>query len=395
LWIEPEALNESPSGGLIFFHMRKAGGSQFLDIIHQWLKLRDCLRGPNRNDIHFSVVRGIEDGKFVTGPRHDIYCPYVSVNHQEFKCFDYNAMTALPKRNERSSTPGFHIFTILRDPIERIGSQAFYGRECVGTRVLEDTIYDMCVNSSNPWIKKDSIKPLTHHCKRKAKHIPAERCQCALAGLKKGIEILRTNETVWMDWIGRGLGFEDNYKTNYYVERLAGTKQQLNKQDNITRAEALKCFDNKDCRHVQADLLQAISPVFRCNIYSKLHSQSLQLAKDILENYIDFVILEKMSEKRSIEAIARVLHDNHSVISPLFDNFFNVGFITAGNKPANHTINGDKYSHEQHHSYRYIFPPNILKYLEKENAWDIELYNFAVDLFDRRTKEENLDEILQ
>jgi hypothetical protein len=269
-WLEPRATNVKPATGLIFFHLRKAGGSQFLDVIHQWLKLHDCIRGPNRDDVHYTVVRGIEDGKFLLGPPHTIYCPYVSVNHQEFKCFDYNAMAMLPKRNERSSSSRFHIFTILRDPIERIGSQAFYGEECVGTRVLEDTIYDVCVSGSDPWIPKNEIKSMIHHCKRKPQHNLSKHCQCAMNGLKKGLEILRTNETIWMDWLRKNdfNAYGDGYKQNYYVERLVGASMYLAKNDNITRSEALKCFQRQACRHLRADLLGTLLPISRCNTHN-------------------------------------------------------------------------------------------------------------------------------
>jgi hypothetical protein len=39
-------------------------------------------------------------------------------------------------------------------------------------------------------------------------------------------------------------------------------------------------------------------------------------------------------------------------------------------------------------SYRDIMPPSVVKYLEAENAWDIEFYHYAVEVFEERAATE-------
>jgi hypothetical protein len=105
---------------------------------------------------------------------------------------------------------------------------------------------------------------------------------------------------------------------------------------------------------------------------SPITEDTLPLAKQLLRSHIDFIIMEKYGEYSTAGAIASVLGaDQRDIAQALSSQHIGAGKFSSS------TI-----------SYRDIMPPSVVKYLEAENAWDIEFYHYAVKVFDERASAE-------
>ena len=115
-------------------HMRKAAGSQVLGFITDWMRINDCFPHP----LLYVSTYGIQNGKSRQEPI-DVdeellskltalrpKCPYVNVIHEEYKSIDGKLLSTLINSNIKKYS-NISFITTLRNPIERIGSQAFYG----------------------------------------------------------------------------------------------------------------------------------------------------------------------------------------------------------------------------------------------------------------------------
>jgi hypothetical protein len=94
----------------------------------------------------------------------------------------------------------------------------------------------------------------------------------------------------------------------------------------------------------------------------------LAIAKKLLENHIDFIITEQMNTPAAHRVLRRVLHDP-SYNPPATK--VNAGAIAISRKKV---------------SYTEYMSPSVIEYFRRDNAQDIELYNFAVGLFEEREK---------
>jgi len=90
-------------------------------------------------------VRGVKNGIPVDmlDPKYHIHysenttkCPNVNMLHEEISSIDGFYMLRLPERGARKDHT-LTLLTTIRDPIERIGSQAFYGKYSVARTVID------------------------------------------------------------------------------------------------------------------------------------------------------------------------------------------------------------------------------------------------------------------
>jgi len=340
-----------------------------------------------------AVDRGINDGRvYLQSSLDSPLCPFVNFKSSETLCWDMKKLQALPPRGQSRGSP-LSLFTILREPIERIGSQAFYSREVVGTKTIVQFIVDRCATNLSAAINIQTAHDLYEKCKRQDIHISIkptlEICLCIDQAYRLAIEELRSNESLWFQWFelsdssANDGWFLNFYKKNYFLERLFGGVSALNKAaNNESFRSALRglgkgCSDCNPAVNVVYEL-SAMTACFlpRRNLHSNpaMTRDTLTLAKQLLRTHIDFIIMEKYGEYSSAGAIASVLGAEQHVIAKIS----NVSHHGRG-----------KFASTS--SYRDIMPQSVVKYLETENALDIEFYHYAVKVFEERAAAEGWD----
>lgn len=235
--------------------------------------------------------------------------------HEEFSCLDPRVFSQIVPRSQRLDA-AFKIFTIFRDPIERIGAQAFYGAESVGFRTLEDTITTNCYSIDN----RDhlSIAIEIRECEKmkgRNQKILSNFCECIYKFADEGLKILKTNATLWFEWF-KSQTFNDAYMPNYFIKRLLTGHSS---QSMTATQELNSCikYPEKNCSG--KTLLRYSMPVSRCLMTPLLDSsETLQFAKNLLENQLDFFILEKYNEPGTIFYFSTLLREsNLTLISHL------------------------------------------------------------------------------
>eukprot|EP01041_Mallomonas_annulata_P005039 gene5039-10096_t len=317
-----------------FLHMRKAGGTLILDTMGKWMRTHGCFSDPHEN----VKVQGIRNGiSLQPYPKMKItfptLCPYVNIIHEEFGCLNAVRFLQILPRHERKHL-NITFFTTLRDPIERIVSQAFNGKKDIGFATLNST---------------------------------------------EAIELLKTNEKIWLGWMGRNIfGFGDQYMPNYYVKRLAGVGLKLDPPE--TFQAGLNCISHPEkCQHESSyDILRKIFRGYRKlpSIHElPISDENIQLSKEVLRTQFEFIIMEQFSTNRTRNAIRSAFFGTYDFFNPLHLQRKNSGIGTLLGL----------------HSYSSLVPPVVLKKLREENAGDIELYDYALKLFDQRAIEEGWD----
>ena len=144
---------------------------------------------------------------------------------------------------------------------------------------------------------------------------------------------------------------------------------------NNTFYVALGCLD-RGCDNRTAGInvlheLSAMSFCIKSQFPSPITEDILPLAKQLLRSHIDFIIMEKYGDYSTSGAIASFLRtDQQSVSRIIRDSHHGAGKFTSSS------------------SYRDLMPPSVVKYLEAENAWDIEFYHYAVKVFEERAATE-------
>jgi len=294
---------------------------------------------------------------------------------------------ALPPRGQRHGAP-LSLFTILREPIERIGSQAFYSREVVGSETIVQFIVERCGRYSS--LRHGSLKMTSDRaldsldgCKQMAVSLSNDSstgCSCIFDAHRLAMEELKSNETLWFKWFEhshrQSSWYHNLYKKNYYLERMFGGNSMLyNEYYNMTFHAALRCLEGEytECTDSPSTLneLSAMTSCVKNKHTSPITEDVLPLAKQLLRTHIDFIIMEKYGEYSTTGAIASILRADHHDIAHLSE-----GTHAGSSKLASIS------------SYRDIMPPSVVKYLEAENAWDIEFYQYAVRVFDERAAAE-------
>ena len=391
--------NNRTSLGLTFLHTRKSGGTNFHGILASWLiEIKDCYPRNRTSVVMKGIERGITNGRLYNLQLDELIgCPHVRFNSIEGQCWDINKINALPPRHHRNGVP-LTLFTILRDPIERIGSQAFYSRNVVGIQTIVRFINQQCpeylivrpqdlVGLSKALDAFDSYEA----CKRLesqqklTRHYDKQKCGCIFAAHKSAIEELKSNASLWMDWFTYSTSqyswYHNFYKKNYYVERLFGGLSELtHPRQNKSFHHALRCLekeggcDDRDKPTRDFDAFLELSALTNCvrttQRPSIVNYDVLTKGKELLRTHIDFIIMEKYGEYASAGAIASALKGNQLDIARLTKQHVGRGtFISTS-------------------SYRQLMPPSIVRYLELENAWDLELYRHAMQVFEERSSAE-------
>jgi len=191
---------------------------------------------------------------------------------------------------------------------------------------------------------------------------------------------LKSNETLWFDWFEhsrrQASWYHNLYKKNYYLERMFGGESLLyNEYYNTTFHAALRCL-NRGCDEGVANLnvlheLSTMSYCIKNQFPSPITEDTLPLAKQLLRSHIDFIIMEKYGDYSTAGGIASVLGaDQRDIAQALSSQHVGAGKFSSSI------------------SYRDLMPPSVVKYLEAENAWDIEFYHYAVKVFEERAATE-------
>lgn len=452
-----------PSIKLGFLHMRKAGGTHIDMIINEFMLEHNCI-----SDSEKVGVRGIKRGIPLDMLRKRNYtepsrCPRVNYVHEETTCVDGMLLRDLPPRSERKDH--FTLLTTLRDPIERIGSQAFYGSKSIGHHMIIDLLFsnpsEECSYYRNlPQREKSAINPtaLVSQCRLpQTSPSKAKACLCVEETIAKAMQVVRVNETLWRNWMDASIGYVDEYMPNYFLRRLVRTTNTKPPKQSVGPFNERKlCLTNPEyCLDTeQYDILKSLFPTMggcstpkdkRYNV-----TVALEVAKSLLKNQFDFIITEYFGQSKTLNAIRSALHNSFDPPPSFMERRDNGGMHTTrqdistmrkqletanslakANSDVRTVINTTRNSAKKNQtlrmtenknnighqgeklkvsdklhrrilveesskisekpvvSYRNDIPPGIIRYLEKENAADIELYKFAVAVFEERSKIEN------
>jgi hypothetical protein len=372
-WLSPDLCNtDKPVLGLAFIHMRKAGGTNINAIVKKWLVVRGC--APSSIVAHqvygtYGITKGLpillnlEEEK-----QYSQLCPHVDFSHNEYSCVNGRGIldhALLNRSNDRKEH--FSILTTLRNPLERLGSQAFY-RNGPGFEYLNRITREMC-GPSNGQRKK---------CAANGNKLPV--CDCLDRATEATKVALRSSDNEWLAWANKSYAdpnnfMGDNYAANYYIRRLI--KEPLDKKEYPGLANCLERHPTKCNPQFMSTLpaLSAFAHRIHCVLAPKGQPEApidiiegLAIAKKLLENHIDFIITEQMNTPAAHRVLRRVLHD------PSYDppaTKVNAGAIAISRKKV---------------SYTEYMSPAVIEYFRRDNAQDIELYNFAVGLFEEREK---------
>jgi len=369
-----------PSLGLAFLKTRKSGSTNFDAIVSDWLMEIQC--SPFNYD--HKIERGIIDGKLDFGNFEGrVSCPFINFKTMESTCWDVAKLKALPPRGRRNGVP-LYLFTVLREPLQRIGSQAFYSRDVVGTKTIVQFVADRCLRHLNMKGSDVSIMQTAYdsyeHCKEMKLAIGSSKCSCMIDAHRLAMVELKSNETLWFDWFEhsrrQASWYHNLYKKNYYLERMFGGESLIRKPFfNNTFYAALGCLE-RGCDNRAAGInvlheLSAMSFCIKSQFPSPITEDTLPLAKQLLRSHIDFIIMEKYGEYSTAGAIASVLGADQRDIA-------RISTVKHAGSSKIASIS----------SYRDIMPPSVVKYLEAENAWDIEFYHYAVEVFEERAATE-------
>jgi hypothetical protein len=378
--------------------MRKAGGSHMLAIIDAWMHEMKCL--PKNKHVG---VGGFSQGKTSDWERGngdgnsppDVLCPQIDMVHSEFECVNENSLKYIPSNGEDRKHHNVSFFTTLRHPVGRVVSQAFYSG--VAFDVVASQIATGC-NDSFPGISRNKYNHIYYihsKCNSYGKKNKAggkivqmpkreeRECKCVSENYKAGVQILKTNEKVWFDWFNNSVGFADQYMENYFLKRL-----YVN--NTVIPLPARNCWIYP-CAEEQSGFqkLKAFieTPYRACNAkdYNKdkgfSPEKALQHVKKLLHDKFDFLILERLREEQTMTALHRIFHRDVSSIADAIYQHDRRGvqhntseFGASGKGGSVKDVSLDNVGAD-------VMPPSVQKFLYKQNALDIELYNFAVELF--------------
>jgi hypothetical protein len=338
---------------VIFLHMRKSSGTSFLNMIGRYVeswKKKEWLYIP----------------------------PFV---RNEYRCWNKQVLDLIPDRSVRKFP--MVLFTNFRDPIERIGSQANYATGWAAAYLLERT-RDICGEISHcACIKNRRICNL--------QNIP----QCQECQKKAKAEVdnaYRTDSTRWFDWFKTKQTFSDAYMQNYYLKRITGIPSTLeSKKDawlkqsheqiktcmsNLEGGCDFDVMNNKDRVSLTGVVAWGTAcPMMRAAKLNGNDRETLELAKSLISDKIDFYIMENIHDNCTVYYMANLLGIPDKEMLKLLlvhqrDNTFS-------------SINATE-KHKDSFSYRSRMPADVVKFLEEDNKLDIELYNYAKWLFNKR-----------
>jgi hypothetical protein len=378
--------------GLAFLHMRKSGGTLFLRLLQEWFMASACVAkkdktankkchtNPSKGMIcdESTPFGGVHDGVYHTQKRENIEiaksCRNREFRHYEYSCLHASSVASLPPINSRI-TNSFSLFTIMRSPLERHASQFFYVGP--GERHVSKVNVEMC-NRETTVCKGSGTK--------------SKACtECMKSSTSVAMLELEKNETLWMDWITNSdaFGFGEGYMPNYYIHRLSSGAPPSN-QKSADRAVAMTCFalGDKSCAWDTLDVLSHVALAEHCVATNRNMTESLELSKQILHDQFDFLILELMSSNEQDSTV--------QVLSRVFDVPYAKTISAAQGKDRGNPINrkpqpglGVKRTNSSSSTatgeyYQNKMPKSVLELMKEQNALDIELYEYALDLFRKR-----------
>lgn len=244
--------------------------------------------------------------------------------------------------------------TTLRDPIERIGSQAFY-KQGVGLNILQQEAKRLCGKMS-----------VFYSCKTQPER---DGCDCYRNVMNSTKAILKNNETLWFQWINQstpGNFMGDFYSSNYYIKRIGRSK--LSKMHR-TVAKCLRQVSACDkVKSSSAAIVKNFGHSALCGAEDVDVVEGLEVAKVLLRDHFEFILTERFVEKYTTDIISKVLHDpsfllNHHHLNVSKENFGHVSAVA---------------------SYTSFMPAAVLEFLHEDNKYDIMLYRYAVELYNER-----------
>ena len=131
-----------------------------------------------------------------------------------------------------------------------------------------------------------------------------ERCVCYLLALDEINGIMKSNETLWFDWIHNVVGFQDEYMSNYFIKRLVGFPNgiksgkspanfvtslgcQRNKTHNMVDPECAR----RDRYSLFEDLFVTVRQVLLCFVLNCIVLYCTVLFFNILDIYSRYLFL--------------------------------------------------------------------------------------------------------
>mmetsp|Transcript_35907 Transcript_35907/g.36589 ORF Transcript_35907/g.36589 Transcript_35907/m.36589 type:complete len:385 (-) Transcript_35907:85-1239(-) len=356
-----------------FLHMRKAGGTLMRQVFEKWVRGIGCSSSTEK----LTLILGLRNGLDVQlGHKNEEYknaaplCPSLNMVHEEYGCLDGNSIANIPTRHHRKHILNYNLtlFTTLRDPIERSCSQAFYGKGDIGYKTFNETVKQFCGRH----LTRSSLRNFHDYCNKHSLESKkySISCQCFSLSWNHSLEMLKSNETIWYDWMNQKHGLRDQYMPNYYIHRLAGfASGDIVKKKFQTAKECI--FHSSQCPENRYTVLKSVVASTKSRrIKIQNITQSLELCKHLLKEQFDFLITENITSLVSSNAIKSALFRIHAINMSEY-GVHNSGILT--------TVGG---------TYREILPKPVRERMERENAADIELYRYAVELFHQRAIEE-------
>jgi len=338
-----------PNMTIGFIHMHKAGGSTMIKTFEEMLKQLNCFTDPETG------IKGRQNA-----PSRHHYCHWLRYCHNEFDLLDGKQLLSFPTRSERlSKNIYFSIITQLRHPINRFCSTAFFHDSFVPTLFVSN-LHKFCGEEySNP----------THACNIQKQ----ENCTCYNLIWNQIKESVRHNETLWYQWMSGRMDTSNSYVPNYYVRRLAWFENDEKQKQKVE--EARKCLETPGCD--DTNLIQTILSGDKSKAKIKPEHlppftySRLQIAKRLLSEQFDFVILEQSDTIAYRRALETAMFGNIKLEKVIQAN---KGILTRDVEEKEREKCTD------------LIPPSVLDRMEEENTIDLEFYYYAVNLFRQRAE---------
>jgi hypothetical protein len=169
----------------------------------------------------------------------------------------------------------------------------------------------------------------------------------------------------------------DRAMTNYNIKRLVGSYETEKPKTTSYQMRALQpavdCLRHPDeiCSH-KGDVLERLGCSTGCSKTLSNTTAALEIAKRVLNEQFDFILFERMHDEYSVQLLSRILQEpSPDVVRAALRIEKNVG-------PYNTTRTGKAQ----------LLPPEFLEYIRKDNAADLELYEYAKELFAARARDE-------
>lgn len=398
--------NNNTALDLVFIHMRKSGGTTLLDYLGKWIFEQGCSVDPKPASLG---VQGIRNGHpfFRNHSVHpDAPCPGLNIHHNEFSCV--NADTVLrhnaPIGARRSK---LQVLTMLRHPIRRVISQAFYNGFAVF--ITKKMVFEMCgvsIDNMGKFVsmcgglkKRDSFTTNVGG----VEHLV--NCSCLYSAQKEALASIKANETAWFLWM-ETVDMIDTYMDNYFIKRLVGS---------LERFEAIRFFLDPTHTADPALLADLWGPTPRtvpvsgkrngklaittdydalAEVYSRtcrdvktmrVTASMLEQAKALLEKHVTVLILEYFGDKAS-HAMLNTLLGGSTPNKEFVKQ--NGGVLSQNSTLAAIAADADIMNVEEFALQH--MPPSVYAKLVEDNELDIQLFKFAVDLYLKRAAELDL-----